>query len=78
MTLLIKNPDQRIWYALWALQLNDGTRSIVGDLSFKGLNNNGIILLHKGYLKKQVLFQRELWGSKDQDTSGEIDKLSFP
>lgn len=32
----LKNPEQRIWHALWVLQLNDGSGRVVGSLSFKG------------------------------------------
>jgi len=38
----LKNPEQRIWYALWLLELNDGSGSIVGSLSFKGLDKSGV------------------------------------
>ena len=26
-----KNPDHRVWYALWVLQLNDGSKRIFGS-----------------------------------------------
>lgn len=44
----LENPDQRIWYALWVLQLNDGSGNIVGSLSFKGLNDNGMLEIGYG------------------------------
>lgn len=44
----LENPDQRIWYALWVLQLNDGSGNIVGSLSFKGLNDNGVLEIGYG------------------------------
>jgi len=43
-----KNPEHRIWHALWVLQLNDGSGTIVGSLSFKGLNDNGMIEIGYG------------------------------
>lgn len=44
----LKNPERRIWNVLWALQLNDGSSRNVGDLSFKGLNDNGMIEIGYG------------------------------
>lgn len=44
----LKNPKKRIWYALWALKLNDGSDKIVGTLAFKGLNDNGMIEIGYG------------------------------
>lgn len=44
----LENPEQRIWYALWVLQLNDGSGNIVGSLSFKGLNDNGMVEIGYG------------------------------
>lgn len=44
----IKNPEQRIWYALWLIQLNDGSRQTIGDLSFKGLDANGSVEIGYG------------------------------
>lgn len=43
-----KNPENRIWYALWVLQLNDGSREIVGSLAFKGLDDNGMVEIGYG------------------------------
>lgn len=44
----LKKPQQRIWHAIWALQLNDGSGNVVGNLSFKGLNDNGMIEIGYG------------------------------
>ena len=33
------HPDQRQWYAMWMIELLDGTH--IGDLCFKGLDANG-------------------------------------
>ena len=44
----LKNPGQRIWHALWVLQLNDGSGRIAGSLSFKGLNDNGMVEIGYG------------------------------
>lgn len=47
-----QNPEQRIWYAVWNLQLNDETGRNVGDLSFKGLDSNGIVEIGYGIKKE--------------------------
>ena len=47
-----QNPEQRIWYAIWNMQLNDETGKSVGDLSFKGLDSNGLVEIGYG-IKKQ-------------------------
>ena len=44
----LENPEQRIWHALWVLQLNDGSGKIIGSLSFKGLNDNGMVEIGYG------------------------------
>jgi [ribosomal protein S5]-alanine N-acetyltransferase len=49
----LKNPEQRIWHALWVLQLNDGSGRIVGSLSFKGLNDNGMVEIGYGIRRKR-------------------------
>ena len=36
-----KHPEQRIWYAIWLIELADGT--LVGTMCFKGLNQDGIV-----------------------------------
>lgn len=47
-----QNPEQRIWYAVWNMQLNDGTDRTVGDLSFKGLDSNGLVEIGYGIKKE--------------------------
>lgn len=47
-----KNPERRIWYAIWVLQLNDGSGTIVGSLSFKGLNDDGMVEIGYGMNKE--------------------------
>jgi [ribosomal protein S5]-alanine N-acetyltransferase len=44
----LENPERRIWHALWVLQLNDGSGRIIGSLSFKGLNENGMVEIGYG------------------------------
>ena len=68
----LKNPQQRIWYAIWVLQLNDGSGCIVGDLSFKGLNDNVMIEIGYGMKPKyegkglmtEAVSAIALWASK--------------
>ena len=47
-----QNPEQRIWNAVWKMQLNDETGRIVGDLSFKGLDSNGLVEIGYGIKKE--------------------------
>ena len=42
-------PDQRQWYAMWMIELLDGTH--IGDLCFKGLDANGIAEIGYGILE---------------------------
>ena len=36
----LRNPDQWEWYAIWMIELKDGTH--IGELCFKGLSADGI------------------------------------
>ena len=36
----LMHPDQRYWYAIWMIELKDGTH--IGELCFKGLSADGI------------------------------------
>lgn len=36
----LNHPDQRDWYAIWMIELKDGTH--IGELCFKGLSADGI------------------------------------
>ena len=44
----IKNPEQHFWYTVWVMQLKDDTKSPIGDLCFKGLNENGMVEIGYG------------------------------
>ena len=52
----IDNPQNRIWYTVWFIELKNHPQTIVGDLSFKGLNPDGMIEigygLKDGFCKK--------------------------
>lgn len=46
----LNNPDQWEWYAIWVIELNDGTH--IGDLCFKGLDSNGVAEIGYGVLEE--------------------------
>ena len=45
----LKHPDQWDWYAMWMIELKDGTH--IGDLCFKGLDADGITEIGYGILE---------------------------
>ncbi len=47
-----QNPEERIWYAVWNIQKNVEAGRSVGDLSFKGLNSNGMVEIGYGIKKE--------------------------
>ena len=44
----LKHPDQREWYAVWNAELNDESKAVAGNLSFKGLDADGILEIGYG------------------------------
>ncbi|MBQ3338414.1 MAG: GNAT family N-acetyltransferase [Atopobiaceae bacterium] len=44
----IRNPDQWAWYARWMIEQKDGTH--IGDLCFKGLQDDGVVEIGYGIL----------------------------
>ena len=44
----LAEPEKRVWYAPWLLELSDGTR--IGDLCFKGLSDRGVTEIGYGLL----------------------------
>ena len=42
----LEHPDQREWYAVWMIEGKDGSH--VGDLSFKGFNDDGSVEIGYG------------------------------
>ena len=42
------NPHKRQWYALWNIELNDDSGTVVGSLSFKGLEEDGVLEIGYG------------------------------
>lgn len=59
----LSDPDNRIWYAIWNMELKDEPGIIVGDFCFKGLGDDGVIEIgyglkeeyrHHGYMTEAV------------------------
>ena len=57
------NPDKRIWYAVWNMELKANPGEIVGDFCFKGLGDDGVVEIgyglkeayrHHGYMTEAV------------------------
>ena len=46
----LKHPDQWEWYAMWMIELRDGTH--IGDLCFKGLGADGAVEIGYGILEE--------------------------
>lgn len=44
----LAHPEQREWYAVWNIELNDESKAVVGNLSFKGLEADGILEIGYG------------------------------
>ena len=44
----LAHPDKREWYVIWNIELNDGSGTVVGNLSFKGLEADGILEIGYG------------------------------
>ena len=56
-------PDCRIWYAVWYMELKSAPGTIVGDFCFKGLGKDGVVEIgyglkeeyrHYGYMSEAV------------------------
>jgi ribosomal-protein-alanine N-acetyltransferase len=56
-------PEKFIWYTLWFMELKESKGEIVGNLSFKGIDDNGIVEIgygissgyeNKGYMTEAV------------------------
>ena len=46
----IENPEQWEWYAIWMIELKDGTH--IGELCFKGLDSNGVVEIGYGIMEQ--------------------------
>ena len=56
-------PEKYIWYTLWFMELKDSENEIIGTLSFKGIDDKGIVEIgyginegyeNKGYMTEAV------------------------
>ena len=47
----LSNPDKRIWYAIWNMELKNDLETIVVDFCFKGLGDDGVVEI--GYCLKE-------------------------
>lgn len=65
------HPEKREWYALWNIELKDGSDTLIGNLSFKGLDEDGTVEIgygtnegfeNKGYMTEAVT-ATALWAS---------------
>ena len=45
-------PDNRIWYAVWNMELKNVPGTIVGDFCFKGLGKDGVVEIGYGLRKE--------------------------
>ena len=50
LTGALKHPEQWEWYAIWLIELKDGTH--IGELCFKGLDSNGVAEIGYGIQKE--------------------------
>ena len=46
----LENPEQWEWYAIWMIELKDGTH--IGELCFKGLDSNGVVEIGYGIMEQ--------------------------
>ena len=44
----LAHPEQRVWYAIWNMELCDGSGAVAGNLSFKGMEEDGAIEIGYG------------------------------
>ena len=51
----LDNLEDRVWYATWNMELKEQPKTIVGDLCFKGITDDGMVEigygLKKGYCR---------------------------
>lgn len=48
----LMEPDNRIWYAVWNMELKNVPGTIVGDFCFKGLGKDGVVEIGYGLRKE--------------------------
>ena len=60
----LTHPDQWNWYAMWMIELKDGTH--IGDLCFKGLGTNGTVEIGYGIFED---YQRKGYATEATDAA---------
>ena len=69
----LTHPEERIWYAIWIIELSDGT--YIGDLSFKGLSADGSVEIGYGLLGE---FEGQGYATEAlQAIIGELHEMGF-
>lgn len=77
-----REPEKRIWHAVWVMELKGGMGEEVGDLSFKGLGADGMVELGyglregccgKGYMTEAVRAMAEWAASQPGVTRVEAE-----
>ena len=71
----INNPQNHIWHTLWFMKLKDSKNEVIGTLSFKGINEKGVVEIgyginagyeNKGYTTEAVKALTE-WASRQSN-----------
>ena len=44
----VREPENRLWYAMWLMERKDCPGTVVGDFCFKGLNADGMVEIGYG------------------------------
>ena len=50
LTGCIENPEQWEWYAIWMIELKDGTH--IGEMCFKGVDSDGVVEIGYGIMEQ--------------------------
>ena len=85
----LREPENRLWYALWLMELKERPGCVVGDLCFKGLNADGMVEIGyglregccgRGYMREAVM-ALSAWALKQPGVSrveAETDPDNIP
>lgn len=65
----LKHPNQWDWYAIWMIEIKDGTH--IGELSFKGLDPSGVVEIGYGILPE---YENQGYASDNLYTSYENER----
>lgn len=60
----LRHPEQWQWYAMWMIELRDGTH--IGDLNFKGIGTNGTVEIGYGIFEN---YQRKGYATEAADAA---------